>query len=270
MSQASKQSGNKSKGPILWPLALVAVGVILLFNNFLLLGDFNVSNLAPLILVVIGAWILLRGDIVPSDDQRTIGITRGSVESATLDIRAGEIDVSVSMLPASNQERLIAFRSYPSQSRPELKVDGVHTRLVMHRNHTPWFSYTDWDMLIAQGLPWQFFISSHLGQVNLDLAEGIIWNARIATGIGDIFFTPPYESLENIHLSSTIGDIHIQTPQGYATHIYVQKGRLFDLHVDQSRYEQVAENEYISRHPDEEAPIVAITVRGTFGDAYLA
>jgi hypothetical protein len=125
-------------------------------------------------------------------------------------------------------------------------------------------------MLIAQGLPWQFHVSSHLGQVNLDLAEGIVWNAKVATGIGDIYFIAPFEALENIHLSSTLGDIHLETPQGYATHVQIQKGRFFSIHIDESRYEQVAENEYVSRHSDNEAPTVSITIGGTFGDAYLA
>lgn len=253
----------------MWPLALVAIGVILLLHNFILLGDFNVLNLSPLLLVLIGAWILLRGDIRPADSAKSFGITRGSVESATLDIRSGEIDVIVSMLPTSNQERLIAFRSYPVQSRPDLKVDGVHTQLTMRRNQTPWFAFTDWDMVITQGLPWQMLITSHVGQVLLDLAEGIISTVKVSTGLGNIQLITPYEALDDIQLSSVLGSIHITTPFGYATHITVQQGRFMTVHADNARY-VLEEDVYFSLDSDEDAPIVYITVSGTFGDVYLS
>jgi len=265
----SQRSNSKAKSPIVWPLALVAVGVILLLHNFILLGDFNIINLSPLLLVVVGAWILLRGDIRPSENAKSFGITRGSVESATLDIRSGEIDVIVSMLPASNQERLIAFRSYPVQSRPDLKVDGVHTQLSVRRPHTPWFSFADWDMLITQGLPWQLLVTSHLGQVSLDLAEGIVSNVKIATGIGNIQLITPFEALEDIRISSVLGTIHITTPFGYASHITLEQGRFVNVHADDTRY-IFEDNAYIALESDDEAPIVHITVSGTFGDVYLS
>lgn len=269
MSQ-SNRSDSKSKSPILWPLALVAIGVILLLHNFILLGDLNVLNLSPLILVLVGAWILLRGDIRPSSDARTFGITRGSVESATLDIRSGEIDVAIAMLPSTNQERLIAYRSFPVQSRPELKVDGVHTQLTMRRQYTPWFSYTDWDMLVAQRLPWQILIATHLGQVNLDLAEGIVSNIKVATGLGNIHLVTPYEALDDIRISSTLGTTHITTPFGYASRITIDKGRFMNVHVDESRYHETEDGDFISLEAENDAPMVYILVSSTFGDVYLS
>jgi len=265
----SQRSNTKAKSPIVWPLALVAVGVVLLLHNFILLGDFNVVNLSPLLLVLLGAWILLRGDIQPSEDAKSFGITRGSVESARLDIRAGEIDVALSMLPDTNQERLIAYRSYPVQSRPELKVDAVHTNLTMKRSQTPWFSFTDWDMLITQGLPWQILVSTHLGKVSLDLADGIVSDVKVATGIGNIDFVPPIEALDDIQISSVLGTIHITTPFGYATHITVQSGRFVNVKVDDTRYE-IQSDSYVALESDAEAPTVYITVSNTFGDIFLS
>lgn len=269
MSQ-SQSPNSKAKSPILWPLALIVVGVILLLNNFVLLGDFNVLNLSPLVLVIIGAWILLRGDIRPSDGARSFGITRGSVESATLDIRSGEIDVDITMLPEANQERLIAFHSYPVQSRPELKVDGVYTQLTMRRQHTPWFSFANWEMSIAQGLPWQVLLTSNLGQVSIDLAGGIVSTVKVATGIGNVDLIAPYEALENIQVSSVLGTIQITTPFGYSSNIRIHKSRFMTVHIDPSRYELNHEDDYISLDADSDSPIVYISVSGTFGDVFLA
>ena len=55
---------------------MVVSGGLLLFNNFLLLEDFNVVALWPLLLVAAGAYILLRGDLLPSDTYHVWHHTR--------------------------------------------------------------------------------------------------------------------------------------------------------------------------------------------------
>ena len=119
-----------SRGLWLGSLALLALGVLLLLNNFLLLSGFNVGALWPLLLVIVGVLVLLRGDFMPGADARTFGITRGSVESATLEISAGEIDVVARAL--QREGRLIAGQ-FALDSRPQLSVQDTHAYLRMDR-----------------------------------------------------------------------------------------------------------------------------------------
>ena len=42
-----------TRGLLLWSLALTALGIVLLLNNFLLLSGFNAGALWPLLLVII-------------------------------------------------------------------------------------------------------------------------------------------------------------------------------------------------------------------------
>lgn len=254
-----------SRGPWLWPLALVAIGVVLLLYNFLLLGTFNVIDLWPLLLVVIGAQILLRGDFVPSADARSFGITRGSVESATLEISAGEIDVELRAL--QREGRLIAGQ-YAHQSRPALSVAEAHAQLKMYRAMTPWLSFADWQLGLARDLPWQIYCSSYLGQLNIDLTDLVIHNVILATGIGDIRLVCPYEAFEPLYVRSSLGNVHIVIPLGQRAHIQVTGSRLLRLHVDDQRYEQV-DALFAARDSDDDAPLVEIFVSGTFGDVYL-
>jgi len=90
--------------PVLLPLAAVALGIALLLENFLLLGGFQISVLLPLVLAAAGAWLLIRGD-VGTRAARSFGITRGSVEAATLEISAGEVDVILAR--AEREGRLV-------------------------------------------------------------------------------------------------------------------------------------------------------------------
>lgn len=257
---------KRSHGPWFWPLALAVVGVLLLLNNFLLLGSFELTSLWPLALVLAGAAILLRGDIVPNADARTFGITRGSVESATLEVSSGEVDVLIRGL--QQEGRLIAGQ-FAFSSRPAMRVNDTHAYLKMDRSSTPWLSFADWQMGIAHDLPWQLLISSYLGQINLDLSGLILQDAQIAGGFGDIRMVSPIEALGPLFLRSALGNIHIVTPIGYRTQIAVHVGRLVRVHADGYRYEEVQPNLFIAREADDGAALVEITINGTFGDVYL-
>ncbi|MEL7434290.1 MAG: DUF5668 domain-containing protein [Chloroflexota bacterium] len=266
---SSRERSSGSKGPVLLPLAVVLTGVLLLLSNYFLLNDFNVIDLWPILLVVVGAYILLRGDLVPSDDFRTFGITRGSIESATLEINSGEIDVNVRALQTRNTERLIAGQ-YANQARPDLDVRDVHANLLMERQHTPWLSFADWEMGLSQDLPWQIVMSSYLGQANMDLRDVIIQNVLVSTGIGDVHLVPPREAFETLYVRSLVGNINIMTPSQQRTRITVEGGYFFGVQLDSNRYEEVDDGVYVSRDGDPEYPLVDIVVTGTFGDTYLS
>jgi hypothetical protein len=256
-----------TKGPLLWPLGLAAVGVLLLLHNFLLFTDFNVVVLWPLLLVVAGAQILLRGDLVPSDEARTFGITRGSVESGTLEVSAGEIDVQIGAL--QREGRLIAGQ-YAAGARPAMSVNDTRAHVKMDRAGTSWLSFTDWEMGLARDLPWQILVSTHLGQVHLDLAGIIVQEVVTATGVGDIRLTCPPEAFGPLRLRSALGNIHVTTPPGYQAQVRVSGSRVLGIHADQHRYEQLEQNVFAARDADTAAPLVEIEVSGTFGDIYLA
>lgn len=260
------RSTKETRGPLLLPLAFIALGIALLLNNFLLLGGFNLSALWPLLLVLAGAQILLRGDLLPDAEGRTFGLTRGSIESATLEISAGEIDVNLRSM--QREGRLIAGQ-YAADSRPELDVTDTHARLRMNRSATPWMSFADWQLGLAHDLPWQVFVSTHLGQVQLDLSEIIIQDVLAATGVGDIRVIAPLEAFGALQLRSTLGDIHFRTPDGYAARVYVQPSSLFKLHVDENRYRQADDGMYIAAGANPNQPMVDVYITGTFGDGYL-
>ncbi|MDL1901360.1 hypothetical protein FBR02_11370 [Anaerolineae bacterium CFX9] len=256
----------RSRGLVFVSLVLVALGVLLLLNNFYLLSGFNITSLLPLLLVVVGGVLLLRGDI-SSTDARTFGITRGSVESATLEISAGEIDVSLRAL--TREGRLIAGQ-YAPDARPTLDVQDTHAVLRMDRAATSWLSFADWDISLARDLPWDIQVSTHLGQVNLDLSGLITQSVSVGTGFGDIRVVCPDEVFEQISLRSALGNIQVLTPTGITARITVSGPRMFRVHADGERYEQIGEHVYVTRGADPAAVQVLVDIKGTFGDAYLA
>lgn len=260
---------KESRGVWVWSLALIAIGAVLLLNNFLLISGFNVLSLSPLLLVILGAVILLRGDLLSNGSGRTFGITRGSVESATLEITSGEIDVNLRALEAEG--RLIAGQ-YAANSRPALSVQETHTFLKMDRSATPWLSFSNWEMGLAQDLPWQVLVSTSIGQVNLDLNNLIVQNGLISTGFGDIRFTCPKEAFEPIYLRSTVGNIILLAPQETNVRVYANASTFFRVRADENRFEEAESGIFITRNAQSRAnsPFIEVYISGTFGDVYLA
>lgn len=262
MSVPARKTGT----PWLWAVLLVVVGVVLLLDNFLLLDDFDATALLPLLLVVAGAQILIRGDLLPSSEPQSFGITRGSIESGTLEISSGEIDIDVRAL--HREGRLIAGQ-YAVNSRPRLDVQDDYAHIRLNRSDTGWLSFNDWHVGLAADLPWQVLVSTSLGQVNADLSDLIVHDGYIATGIGDIRLVAPHEALGPLYVRSTLGNIHVNTPLGCNVRIIVRAGSLFRVKHNIYRYANPEPTIYESVDPRVDSPLIEIHISGTFGDAYL-
>lgn len=266
MSTSSRS--KRSLGPILWPLGLVGVGVILLLSNFLLLGDFAVVDLWPLLLVVLGLQILLRGDVVPDDSSTPFAITRGSVESASLEINAAEIDVQIGSTDQTSSDRLIAGQ-FARKSRPTLEVDDTHAHLRMARSQTPWLSFTNWDAYLSPDLAWQIVVGTNLGQITLDLSDINVRNVLASTGFGAIQITLPQQAEEAIYLRSLLGSITVQAPPDTNVRIRIEGSRMFTVQADETRYDQIEAGLYRTYATEHDDQMIDVVIAGTFGDAYL-
>ncbi|TVR21888.1 MAG: hypothetical protein EA396_07055 [Anaerolineaceae bacterium] len=265
-ADAKKTRNKNAPFPWLWPVLIITVGVLLLLDNFLLLGDFNAVVLLPLLLVVAGTQILLRGDLLPSGDSSAFGITRGSVESGTLEISAGGVDVA--LYPLRAEGRLIAGQ-YAAGSRPHLDVHDTYSHIQMNRADTAWYAMSDWSVGLAKDLPWQFLVSTHLGQIDADLSELVVHEAILSSGIGDIRLVLPRESFKTLFIRSAFGNVHIVTPPGCRARVRVEGSRVFRARHDEYRYTPVEPNLFESTEYEADAPTVNVVIRGTFGDAYL-
>lgn len=265
-----KSRAGHSGGLVLLPVLLVVIGILLLLWNFLLFDIFNPIGLLPLLLVALGAQILLRGDFIPERHQRAFGITRGSVQEASLEIQAADVDVVLEALAPEQSERLIAGQ-YAPQARPVLNVDGTHASLLFQRHQTSWSAMADWVMGLARDLPWRVYASTNTGQIRADFGDLILDKAMLASGLGDIHLILPYEAFEVLVVTSTMGNIHIITPEGYCSSIRVEGGALSRVQVDESRYEQdEAGNVYIAKDVGDDMPLVEVIINSAYGDVYIA
>lgn len=246
----------------LLPLLFVAVGAILLLDNFMLI-DVDLARYWPWLLVLAGLMVLLRGDIALSWQAHSFGITRGSVQSATLEIESGEIDVQIRALRKPG--RLIAGQ-YTARSRPSLAVRNNHATLQLQRGQTWWPSLADWDLGLTSDLPWSMLVSSSLGNLDIDLRGMPLDRALIASGMGTVSVICPDRASGPLSFRATFGDVRIAVPEDVRAHIIVKAGPFARVRIDPRRYETLARDRYLTREGDA-APLaeIELTASTTFG-----
>ncbi len=232
--------------PWLWPLLLAAGSVLLLLHNFLLI-DFDVAPYWPVLLVALGIQLLLRGDIGPSWQAHTFGITRGSVQSASIEIESGEVDVQVRALHKPG--RLTAGQ-YTARSRPALTVRNNHATLRMERGQTWWLSMADWDVGLANDLPWSILASGYLGQMEVDLRGLIVERAYVSSGLGNVEVACPAEAEGVIFARSTFGDVRVAIPTRCRAMITVKTGPFGHVRLNPDHFEQIKTGVYVTRRSD--------------------
>jgi hypothetical protein len=253
----------------LWPLALMIGGGVLLLDNFWLI-DVDLAPYWPVLLVVLGVQLLLRGDIGWGWQAHTFGITRGSVISGSLEIESGELDVQVRALRKPG--RLIAGQ-YTARSRPELSVRNNHATLRMQRGQTWWLSLADWDVGLATDLPWSLLVSAYLGRLEVDLRGLVVDRVYISSGLGSVNVACPAQATGPIFARSALGDVRLSIPPDSRVIIHAQTGPLGRVRADAARFEQVEPGVYVTAPYDDmelaDTVHLDVTASTDFGSIYI-
>jgi hypothetical protein len=263
--------GTQSKRALwLWSAALIATGVVLLLDNFLLL-DLNLTRYWPLAIAVLGLQLLVRGDIGFSWQAHTFGITRGSVQSGFIEVESGEIDVQLRALRKPG--RLVAGQ-YTARSRPGLSVRNNRAALRLWRGKTWWLSLADWDVGLADDLPWSLLISSYLGRLEIDLRGLSIDRAYVTSGLGNVTLACPNRPAGPIRVRSTFGDVRLTIPETCRAVITINAGPFARVRHDPSHFDMLSPGVYAtfaaSEDPTFDEPVeLDIMASTVFGSIYL-
>jgi hypothetical protein len=254
------------QAPFLWPILLVIAGVLLLLNNYLLI-ELNVLDYWPVIFVLFGLQLILRGDIAPSWQAQTFGITRGSVQDGVLEISSGEIDVK---MQATHDSTRLAAGQYTARSRPRLHVRNNRATISMQRGQTWLFSLADWEIDLARDLPWTVLASAHFGQIEADLRGLAVRRGYFASGLGNVGIICSELGAELIVARSTFGDVRLAIPPDVPAIIHIEASPLTRVIRHSRQYRERPDHAIVTAaYEQTNAPPVQITLSSTFGNIHL-
>ncbi|HLY27788.1 MAG TPA: DUF5668 domain-containing protein, partial [Aggregatilineales bacterium] len=262
------------RAPLFLPILLIGVGVVLLLRNFLLIENFDILQFWPVLLILAGLQLLIRGDVGITWHSQTFGITRGNVRTGTLEAISGELDMKLRAL--RREGRLIAGQ-YTGRSRPSLGVDGDHARLVLQRGQTWPFSLADWEIGLAKDLPWTVLLSAYLGELDIDLRGLRIEQANVASGIGDVRVVAsdvPTDDDEqqraDLRACSTFGNVTLVIPPDVEAIVRVTAKPMARLQIDESRYLMLEPGVYATLRYEQTPARINAELSSTFGTVRLA
>jgi len=257
---------RSNRPALILPILLVLVGVVLLLRNYGLIENVDVLRYWPVLLILGGVQVLLRGDFALTWQTQTFGITRGTVQSAVLEASSAELDIKIRAL--RREGRLIAGQ-YTGRSRPGLVVRGDQARLYLNRGQTWPFSMADWEIGLAKDLPWNLVLTTHLGELDVDLRGLRVRRAELGTGIGDVRAVLSEEVREGVRARSTFGSVYLSVPRDVEAIVRVIHKPLARLQIDESRFLMLEPGLYATLgYEQAEAPIFA-EVSSTFGTIRL-
>jgi hypothetical protein len=258
------------RAPLILPILLVVIGVLLLLKNFMLVENVDLLQYWPVALILAGVQLLTRGDIGLTWQAQTFGITRGNVQTASLEASSGELDIKIRAL--RREGRLVAGQ-YTGRSRPNLNVRGTHARLTMQRGQTWPFSLADWEIGLAKDLPWNLLISAHLGELDIDLRGLQVDQINAATGIGDVRLVVSDVAVDgrrgDVRACSTFGNVTLVIPQDVEAVVRIESKPMARLQIDESRFLMLEPGVYATLGYEQSHTPINAEVTSTFGAVRL-
>jgi hypothetical protein len=243
--------------------------MLLLLRNYLLLDNPDLLKILgywPILLIVAGLQLLIRGDIGITWQAQTFGITRGTVQTASLEAVSGELDVKIRAL--RREGRLVAGQ-YTGRSRPNLTVRGTQAYLSMSRGQTWPFSLADWEIGLAKDLPWKMLISAHLGELDVDLRGLNVDQAHLATGIGDVRVVVSDTTSCDVRARSTFGNVTLVVPETMQAIIRIDSKPLARTQIDEARFLLLEPGVYATLGYEQSPTHANVEVSSTFGTVRL-
>lgn len=229
------------RGALIWGLILVVIGALLLFDEFL---PINVWELAwPIILILIGVWILLGIVYRPKGEYDHAKIQMEGTTRARIRINHGAGRLRIHSM--SNPEDLIegdfqgGVEYDTSRHGDEMDVSlRVPSNFLFF---APWFwgrGGMDWSFGINNTVALSLSLNTGAADAELDLRDLHVNEVRLQTGASStVMMLPANAGQTNVSVEAGAASVRLVIPDGVAARIRNRSG-LSSLSVDRSRFQR--------------------------------
>jgi hypothetical protein len=251
------------RGSIVWPLALITLGVLFLLANFKVIPDVGefIGKWWPAILILLGLEVLI-GSLLPGrkSDVQNLSIDLGAISTADvkLDFGAGQLSIG----PAASGK--LVDGTFDGGVRHDESPDGrVHLR---SDNGGVWWSWGwqgfDWRVGLTREVPMSLRLDVGAAKSRLDLSDLKVTDLVLKTGASDtVIRLPKSAGMTTMKVESGAASVKLIVPDGVAARIRSTMG-LGSSSIDQRRFPR--NGEYY-QSPDYDSATNKIDIRSEGG-----
>jgi hypothetical protein len=248
------------RGTFLLAAIFIIVGLLLLLNNLGWFGDVNLWDIVwPLALVAFGVWILWGVLAKPGEpDTEVVSIPLDGAQQAQLrmDYGAGRLQVGSGAGP----DELVTGRFGGGvDHRTRQEGESLSVKLRLPASIAPYFFVPggwgmqrgfEWQVKLNDAVPLALQVETGASDTRLDLSDLQVTDLWLKTGASATYVTlPAAAGYTRAKVEAGVASVTVRIPPGVAARLHVKSG-LSSTAVDRSRFPRVGGNTYQS--PDYE------------------
>lgn len=254
---------------IWWPLAVVAVGIVVLLatTGSLGIGAGQLIQWWPLAVIALGVWFLIGAIFVrqPPTTTETVNIPLAGLTDAEVKLRFGGGELTVGRaepgaLISGNFEGGVFNHS------------GDPRRVDLESAATPWGFWWDrplhWDVLVTDQIPVSLRLETGASRSNIDLTALRIPRLELKTGVSETRLRVPASGSTSARVEAGVASVNIEVPEGVSATIRSKMG-LGATNVDERRFPRFFDG-WASPDYQTAANRVEIDVQGGLGSVRIS
>jgi hypothetical protein len=231
---------------IFWGVVLIVVGVLLFLQTQGIID--NVFRLFwPLLLMLVGAWIILGVYWRPAGGQEeSFSIPLGTAQSVKYHFAhgAGQLEIGGGA-PAG--QALLGSAAVGMNRNSRLDGDRLEVRIEAGPSFIPYLGPSQgvWRFQLAQNVPAVLTVESGASFLNLDLREVLATRVALKTGASSTNVTMPARGVSLLDVEAGAASVNIRVPETTAARIRMREN-IMAVDVDTNRFPRLDSGLYQS------------------------
>lgn len=229
---------------LFWGAILILAGMLFLLSNLGILSIQVGDILWPLVIILLGVWILVGVFVRRSDQNEHIIVPLEGASQASLRLRhgAGRLFISAG---AGSADLLEGDFNSGVVVETQRSGDGLN---VILRPKTQWMSpliwepgsILDWKVRLIRDLPLRLEMETGANDAHIDLTDLLVTDLRFRSGASSTeLIMPANAGSTRAKISTGAASVQVRIPEGVAARIHASGG-LASVSVNRARFPRAA------------------------------
>ena len=209
------------RGPILFPLILIALGFLLLASNLgYIQFDFwdFVTTWWPLLLIVFGLDILIGSLRARNVKPRTLALDLGAAVQADVSVNFGAGDLTIGKAAPG----MIVDGTFEGEVRYGARPDG---RVWLKLEPLSWWGWNPrgyrWTVGLTDAVPLKLALDGGAASANVDLSDLKVTDLRVKTGASStVIRLPRAAGMTMVRINAGAASVKLVVPEGVAARVH--------------------------------------------------